>query len=270
MLASTSTSSRRTPALAALLAWLTPLLVLSGLAGNPIGAVALAADAPKTDRTLTPEEDDFADTPFTEYGEFNEEAEEASETKFFQYGRFFGVSLGLGYEGATGNRGLLWKAGMPVFDFKVHYWFDFNMALDLGITTVRHSYETSDANGRHVDVNLVRMGLDLRYYFDTKNMSAPISFANPFVLLGIGSYAKSEVASIDTSSVSSDSAFGVAAGGGLEFILSPRRSFFQIEGKVHLPEFKDTNLDTFNSDPNYLPDLNGMIYTVTGNLLFTW
>lgn len=34
---------------------------------------------------------------------FNEEEEEAADTAFFQRGRFFGLSAGLGYQGAVGN-----------------------------------------------------------------------------------------------------------------------------------------------------------------------
>ncbi|MCM2278334.1 MAG: porin family protein [Oligoflexia bacterium] len=257
---------RRTPGFTRALAG-AGLLAAFSLA--PLPAHAAASEA-KPDRTTVPEEDDFADTPFTEYGEFNEEAEEAAETKFFQYGRFFGVSVGLGYEGATGNRGLLWTAGMPVIDLKVHYWFDFNLALNLGFSTVKHDFETSDDNGRHVDVNLMRMGFDLRYYFDTKNISAPISFANPFVLLGLGSYTKTQVSIVDSATADTQSAFGVALGGGLEFVMSPRKSYFQIEGKLHLPSFEDASSDAFNSDPNNVPDLSGMLYTVTANVLFTW
>ena len=39
-----------------------------------------------SDRTNKPEEDDFTQTPYTEYGSFNEEKEEEEDTKFFQYG----------------------------------------------------------------------------------------------------------------------------------------------------------------------------------------
>src|SRR4051812_45090894 len=82
------------------------------------------------DRTLLPEEDDFSTTPFTEYGEFNnQEAEEEEDTKFFQYGRFFGLSIGFGTQGVTGNRGQLWQGGFPMVEFKLHYWFDFNIAM---------------------------------------------------------------------------------------------------------------------------------------------
>src|SRR5881628_3466051 len=98
----------------ALLRALTALAVsLTALAFHPRAAHA----APNSSG------DDYSETPFTEYGEFNEEEEEADEAKFFQYGRFFGVSVGSGFQGATGNRGLLYQGGFPTLDIKVHYWF---------------------------------------------------------------------------------------------------------------------------------------------------
>ena len=36
----------------------------------------------------------------------------------------------------------------------------------------------------HVDVNLALLGAALRYYFDTKDLSAAVSFANPYIVLG--------------------------------------------------------------------------------------
>lgn len=209
------------------------------------------------------------DTPFTEYGEFNEEADEAAETKFFQYGRFFGVSLGVGIEGVTGNRGLLWGSGFPMLDFKVHYWFDFNNALDLGFFNVKHMYEVDTALGGQYDVTMFRFGVDVKHYFDTKDLSAAISFANPYVLLGAGSFTKTEVPdSAGTAATDTDSAFGLSVGGGLEFVITPRKSYFELEGKLHTVTFKDTYSSMYNSYTG--GDLSGYFYTVTANVLFTW
>lgn len=214
------------------------------------------------------ETEDYSSTPFTEYGEFNEEEDEAAETKFFQYGRFFGVSIGTGFQGVTGNRGLLYQGGFPMIDFKVHYWFDFHLALDLGLTTASQYYETTSDKGQHVDVNMLRVGLDLKYYFDTKDISAPISFANPYILLGAGSISKTEVSQA-LDSTTSDSSFGLSAGGGLEFVMSPRKTYFELEAKAHFPNFTDTYTTRFKT-PEGIDDLTGVFYTVTGSLLFTW
>src|SRR4051812_26437303 len=99
------------------------------------------ADEP-SGRTNLPEEDDFKGSPYTDYGEFNnQEAEEEADTRFFQYGRFFGISLGLGTEQVFGNRGALWNGGFPMIELKLHYWFDFNFALALDVFSAPHFYE---------------------------------------------------------------------------------------------------------------------------------
>jgi hypothetical protein len=245
------------------------LVVAAGLALAHAPA-ARAADVPAgggKDKMMQPEEDDFSSTPFTEYGEFNEEQDEAADTRFFQYGRFFGVSVGVGAESISGNRGLLWQGGWPLLDFKVHYWFDFNVALDLGVFTAPHFYDIA-SDSEHVDVSMVHLGVDVKYYFDTKNLSAAISFANPYVVLGFGSYSKTEVSTLEETT-EQDTAVGLNAGAGLEFAIRHRKVYFQIEGKAHFATFKDTFTTEFRNSAG-LDDLQGNFFTVTAALMFTW
>ena len=221
-----------------------------------------------SDRPIQDDED-FTPTPSMGYGEFNEESEEEADAQFFQHGRFFGVSIGLGTETVDGYRGVLWQGGFPTFDFKLHYWFDFNVALDLGATISTHYFQT-DVGGRgHVDVSMVRAGVDLKYYFDTKNLSAPISFANPYVLLGAGNFTKTE--NSFTQGISEpQSSIGLSGGGGLEFAIKPRKLYFELEAKIHVVNFRDTHTTEYQKQDPSLPDLTGRFYTFTGNILFTW
>lgn len=214
------------------------------------------------------DEEDYTQTPFTEYGQFNEDAEEEADARFFQHGRFFGISLGIGASTVDGNRGLLWRGGFPMFDFKIHYWFDFNIALTLNFSTASHYFDTS-TDIKHADVNLTRAGIDLRYYFDTKNLAAPISYANPFLVLGFANTSKTE-SSFNQENVEATSALGLNAGGGLEFAIKPRKVYFQLEGKIHLLTFPDTYTEDFKHDTLPLDDLTGNFYTFVGSFLFTW
>jgi hypothetical protein len=227
---------------------------------------AQAGDA--NGRTLQPEEADFSNTPFTEYGEFNEEKDEEADTRFLQYGRFFGTSVGLGYETVTGNRGLLWQGGFPMIDLKLHYWLDFNFAINLGFYFAHHQYLAAEADGGQVNVNMAHVGVDLKYYFDTQNLSASISFASPFLILGVGSYTKTET-TLSQESVDPDTALGLSLGAGLEFTIRPKKVYLLLEGKYHLPTFKDSQSTQFESS-NGIADLTGNFVTVTGSILFTW
>lgn len=264
------------------------ILLFSGLTLLPLSAFAVdppppafpAAPAgefgsPGGGRTQQPEEDDFKSTPYTSFGEFNDE-EEAEDTRFFQYGRFFGVSLGLGYEGATGNKGSLFTGGIPAFEARVHYWFDFNFALTLGIYSAKHQYTglknttSNDTTRSKHDVNIFRFGAELRYYFDTRDATAPVTFAGPFLIIGVGSYAKSENSLEDAGVVFKDNALGLSLGAGLEFPLKPRKSYLNLETKFHSVSFNDTGLPIMTANGRAVPDSSGLLFTVMASVLFTY
>jgi opacity protein-like surface antigen len=245
--------------------------------GLSLPCLARAADngpqggsAPPTDRTNKPEEEDFSTTPYTEYGAFNQDKEEEEDTRFFQDGRFFGVSLGLGVETVDGNRGALYQGGFPTFDFKIHYWFDFNFALDIDFYYAKHYFNSvSTLYNGYWNVNILHLGVDLKYYFDTKNLSAAISFANPYLIVGGGSYTKTQSNTIgNTTTSESDSQLGFSGGAGLEFALKPKKVYFTAEAKIHIISFQDTNTNAFQQDG--YSNLNGNFYTFIGSILFTW
>lgn len=207
--------------------------------------------------------EDFKETPFTQYGDFNEADEESEAALFFKYGRFFGISVGVGFHGTTGNRALLWQGGFPLVDIRLHYWFDLQLALQLEFYNVSHYYEFGS---EQVDVAMTHFGVDLKYYIDTRNLSAPISFASPYLLIGGGNFSKSE-SNVQLESVDTDSKFGVSVGAGLEFPISHRNTYFVVEGKVHFINFEDRLTGRFQ--PN-IENLSGLFYMTTFHFLFTY
>ncbi len=244
----------------------------TGPGAAPNGAGGPSTDAPAhNDKTVRPEDDDFSGTPYTQYGEFNESSDEEADTQFFQLGRFFGLSLGLGFEAPDGNRGKLWQGGFPLVDIKVHYWFDFNFALDLNFYTVNHYFVASAAGitGVQYQVNMFRAGVDLKYYFTTKNLPAAFSFANPYLIGGVGAFSKSEYTAITGVTPTTLTAVGASAGAGLEFVLSPKKTYIELEGKVSIVGFYDNGSNAYNTS-NGLPNLNGNFWTLSTNFLFTW
>lgn len=266
---------------------LSRVLLASVLAMGMLSATAYAVDPPppastnpgassgeSQGRTQQPEEDDFRQTPFTSFGEFNDE-EEAEDTRFFQYGRFFGVSVGLGYEGAMGNRGALFTGGVPAFALRVQYWFDFQFAMTLGIYSAKHQYSgqrfnSADNTDTKHDWNLFMFGAELRYYIETRDSTAAVTFAGPFLTLGVGSYSKSENDTTDPSTIAKDSALGLSFGGGLEFPLKPRKSYLNLETKFHSVSFNDTGLSITTPSGKSVPDTSGLLFTVMASILFTY
>ena len=225
-----------------------------------------AAESSSDTSPLKTQSDDteFSETPYTEYGSFNEDDEEDADTRFFQYGRFFAVGLGLGYQGITGNRGKVYNGGFPLFELKVQYWFDFNFALQLGFSTVQHQYNDGSRGGLY-DVTMTRIGADMKYYFDTRDLSAAISFASPNIIAGIGRYGKAEYNG-NTDVRDTDGAVGFNAGLGFEFTLKPKKSYVYLDTKIHSVSFRDTLTSNFEG----ISDLKGYFYTVATGFLFTW
>jgi hypothetical protein len=228
----------------------------------------VSANPAPEEKTKLPDPDDYTTTPFTSYGEFNQQGqEEENDIRFFQFGRLFGVSIGLGLEAVDGNRGLLWQGGFPLIDFKVHYWFDFNLALNIGIYTANHNF-TVPGTGQ-VNVSMIRGGLDLKYYLNTKNLSSAITFASPYFLLGVGSFTKSEYTPLIGSIPTTLQSLGVSAGMGLEFTLAPRMSYIEFEGKINYVPFYDSGSTAYLASKN-IPNLNGNFWTFSSSLLLTW
>ena len=216
--------------------------------------------------SLSDEEDDLIiQVPVSGYAEFDEQEDEANTTLFFQYGRVLGVSVGAGYNGVLGNRGGLWQGGFPAIDFKLHYWFDFNFALDLGFFTASHSYAGLTLDS--IDVSITYVGASLKYYFDTRDLSAALSFANPYLLASVGSFTKSET-SFQQQVTDKDTKFGFGFGAGLEFTVNPKKVYFVVEGRLLVVSYADR----FNTDfsTRGVPDLTGAFFTTTASLLFTF
>jgi hypothetical protein len=237
------------------------------LADDGAAATPAASTAPApADQPGSPEDHDLKGTPYTEYGEFNEQDEEEAATRFLQYGRFFGVSLGGGLSTVTGNRGSVYQGGFPAVELKLQYWFDFDFALEMGVNLASHFWDAG-SRGR-VDTSLLRLGLDLKYYLPVYNLAAPVTFANPYFTLGFGSIRKSDTFQAEEV-ISNDSSVGISIGAGLEFVVTPRSSSFYIASKLHFVNFADTFTTLYQNDLG-LEDLTGQFFSTTAGFLFTW
>lgn len=225
----------------------------------PSGQAPVPSGAKKEEATLF---DQYS--PYLDYGDFNSSEEEDADTLYFQYGRFFGISLGLGYETATGNRGLLYDSALPRFDIKVHYWFDFQFAMAMGIWFATHTF---DYNNSANTAKLTGYYVDLKYYFDVRNASSVITFANPHLLLGVGAISKTETRSAASFAPGSDSTLSMSFGAGFEFPVSYKKTYFIIDMRYWTQSFQDTDSDQFTQR---VADLQGGFFTLMGHLMFTW
>ena len=202
-------------------------------------------------------------SPYLEYGDFNMAEEENEDALYFQYGRFFGLSLGLGYQTATGNRGKLYEPAIPRFDIRIHYWFSFNFAMDLGVFFANHSFTYA---GSDYQTKLIGYGIHLKYYFDVKDSSAALTFANPFIEGGAGawSFAQTQAGSTQPDS---DSTLSIDVGGGLEFPIVHKKTYFILEALYHTQNFVDSKTNDYI---DRVPNLDGGFFTLMGHFMFVW
>jgi opacity protein-like surface antigen len=201
--------------------------------------------------------------PFSDFVPFEDEYDIDEDERFMYFGRFFAVSLGTGMHVFGGNIGKLYNTAIPVLDFRLIYFFDFRLAGEIGVSSASHAFNAAP-NGA-VNVSLLRLNADLKYYFDTKNVGAAITYANPYVIAGVSQTFRTQ-AFQDHNSVEKDNAFAVSAGAGMEFALKPRKTSIGVEGRIHQIFFQD------RFDQEYLEsglaDLTGPMYSFITSLIF--
>jgi hypothetical protein len=134
----------------------------------------------------------------------------------------------------------------------------------MGIFFADHSYFNGSSN---TTVKMLGYGFHLKYYFDVKDASAPVSFSNPHLIGGVGVISSSETTPLTVSTPSTDSTFSVDFGGGLEFPIVYKKTYFSLECLYHTQSFADTQED---NNPGNLPDRSGGFLTLLGHFMFVW
>lgn len=244
------------------------------LAGLSLLAVAsaFANDPPVAGNRAEEKSDEILSGPYSEYGEFDSGEDEDDNERFFQYGRFFGIGLGTGLTTATGNAGRLYQGNTPMVAFRLACWLDFHWAIQMDVQNSKHNYDVLPDG--LTDVNLFRTLLQIKYYFDTRDLSAPITFIGPHIIAGGGFYQRSDnigagnANAATGSTVDTENAFGLNAGAGLELTLKPKKVYLQIEGLAHMIQFRDQFSTKFKSAG--IPDRTGTWIVGTVALMWTW
>lgn len=233
-----------------------------------LGSGAFADDSKKDEIGTS---DEIVSGPFSEYGEFDSSEDEAEDEKFFQFGRFFGLGLEAGVTSATGNAGKLYQGGFPTVGLRLDYWFDFSFALQVCAQNSRHNYKV--APDGPTDVNLFRTLFQVKYYFDTRDLAAPITFVSPHLLLGGGFYQRTDNVASSAGdpaggSTNTQNSFGFNGGVGFELTLKPKKVYLQLEGLIHFINFADQNDQRFGISG--IPDKTGNWFTGTAAIMWTW
>lgn len=204
---------------------------------------------------------------FEDFGEEDDEfIEQEEDERYFRYGRFVSLGFGAGFTGVTGNRGQLYDGGTPTIKVNFVYFFDFNYAMNIAYVTSAHSFFIDDGAVGEADVTVDRWIYDIRYYFNTKDLSSLITTLNPFLFAGVGSWSRVHKF-VDQGSSNKESAIGFSGGGGFDIKIS-RGTYIGIEGRYSMVPFDDRNTTFFQQFG--FQDLSGDFFDLTASLTFTW
>ncbi|HEY8280609.1 MAG TPA: hypothetical protein VIH99_13345 [Bdellovibrionota bacterium] len=201
--------------------------------------------------------------PFSDFVPFEDEYDVDEDERFMYFGRFFAVSLGTGLHVFGGNLGKLYNTAIPVMDFRLIYFFDFRLAGQVGLSSASHAFNAQPNGG--VEVSLLRLNADLKYYFDTKNVGATITAANPYVVAGVSQTFRTQVFQ-ERNEVEKDNAIAVSGGVGMEFALKPRKTSIGLEARYHQIFFEDRNSQEYFDSG--LDNLDGPMYSIITSLIF--
>jgi len=184
--------------------------------------------------------------PFSDYSEFDEASDEEADINFFRNGRFVTVGFALGMRGFTGQLNKMYGSG-PTYGLFLSYFFDMRLALELGFQTGDHNFEVATISERLAgNVSLTFIHMNLKYYFNTQNVTRGLADLNPYVLGGFSQVYRTYT--IEGGDVPSrEATVGVNGGVGIEIPIMRRKAFFGAQATYRYVNFKDENSPITNS-----------------------
>ncbi len=187
------------------------------------------------------ESDDTYD-PFADFSEFEDSQEEEADINFFRHGRFFTLGFIGGYRDFTNTLGDLYE-GSPTYGVFLSYFFDLRFALQVSYLTGSHALSFKAPNsGTTVrgDVAISNLGVSLKYYINTQNVTKGLGQFNPYVIGGFSQVYRTATVR-GQEAFSKDTATAFEIGGGIELPLLRNKMYFGSQLTYSLVNFKDEN-----------------------------
>lgn len=178
--------------------------------------------------------------PFIDYNEFEIADEEEADINFFRHGRFLTAGFVMGQRSFTQGMTSLYEKDM-MYGLYLSYFFDMRFALQFGYTTSSHAISVT-GNGETFTGNskINGISLDLKYYFNTQNVTKGLASLNPYVIGGFTSFTRQTVVDRQPE-FSKDDAMGFNMGVGIEVPFLRNKMYFGAQAMYQMVSFKDEN-----------------------------
>ncbi len=221
------------------------------------------------------------------FSDFNEDLEASQifeDERFYRYGRFFSLNMGIGQTMYTGNRGKAYDNEPPSYTISLVYFANFQVAFTLGLAFSKHhmiidteTYAFKEGVPGLIEVSMFRTFWGFRYYFDTADLGTAITYSNPYFIGRMEYwYQKNKFVENDEYANQSGGGLGTALGLGLEFPIELKKSYIGVEALYHSVRFfdkftQDYRQDPDNEDSEYgYDDLAGAALTVMITYNISW
>ncbi|MDA9793131.1 hypothetical protein N9B72_00975 [Bacteriovoracaceae bacterium] len=223
------------------------LLILFWLSSFTVAQYTYAQTNPATMLDSVEEDLNVGGDIFNNFNEDLEASQVVEDERFYRYGRFYSLNVGIGMTRFQGNRGRAYTQNFdPSFNISLNYFFDFLSSFSLGFQYSRHAMfvDTTtlgypDPPGT-IEVTMLRPFFAFRYYMDTSNYGNAITYSNPYALLRLEYWRQTnkfpESKELDDQS---GGGIGVGLGLGLEFPIEIKKTYVGVEFLWHNVAFFD-------------------------------
>ncbi len=175
--------------------------------------------------------------PFTDFSEYEEVTEEEADVNFFRNGRFVSLGLVAGYRGVTSDLGKVYDPGV-YYGLQLSYFFDLRFALQFSFTTGQNKIGFVSDSGNTLQGNseTLFVGIHLKHYFNTENVTKGLANLNPYILGGY-SYVSQSTRLSDSEAFGGDNASSFDIGFGIEWPIMRNQSYIGFQALYNLVNF---------------------------------
>jgi hypothetical protein len=205
---------------------------------------------------------DDAYDPFADYSEFEASADEEADIHFFKNGRFFNMALLFGPRIFTQELGAYNDMALG-YGIYFAYFFDIRTALQISYMRSDHDFMVPSGvtpagpyNGFSGNTALTTISVNMKYYFNTENITRGFASLNPYLIGGFSMHDRS-ITLAGQSSVAKSSPTGLDIGAGLEIPIARNKMYLGIQAVYHYVKFSDENMELY-SGASGTPDPTGI------------
>lgn len=200
------------------------------------------------------EGDDVYD-PFADYSEFEENSQEEADINFFRNGRFFNVGFLFGGRMFTGGMEQFLEAS-PSPGLALTFFFNLRLALQFSYTFSQHVLGITAPNGEFSpiegNVSFSSLAFDLKYYFNTNNVTRGLADLNPYLIGGFSQNNRT-FSLVSQTAIAKDDGAGVDLGFGIEIPVAQNEMFLGAQFVYTYVDFATEN-NSFTDNPQTFLD----------------